>query len=109
MADGRVFTGRQALTLKLVDELGEERDAIAWLEREKGVAKDLPVRDWEPRGELRAFRSSLGGGRRRSLRLRGPRRGRLRRIGARAPDGRTLTVSWRSGTLPSKNKAPSKI
>ena len=50
VADGRVFNGRQALTLKLVDELGGERDAIAWLEREKGVAKDLPVRDWEPRG-----------------------------------------------------------
>jgi protease IV len=51
VADGRVFNGRQALGLKLVDELGGERDAIAWLEREKGVAKDLPVRDWEPRGD----------------------------------------------------------
>jgi protease-4 len=51
VSDGRVFNGRQAHALKLVDELGSERDAIAWLEREKGVAKDLPVRDWEPRGD----------------------------------------------------------
>jgi protease IV len=49
VSDGRVFNGRQALALKLVDELGSERDAIAWLEREKGVKTDLPVRDWEPR------------------------------------------------------------
>jgi protease IV len=44
--DGRVFTGRQGLPLKLVDALGGEREAIQWLESEKGVAKNLPVRDW---------------------------------------------------------------
>jgi protease-4 len=49
VADGRIFNGRQALDLKLVDELGSERDAIAWLERERGVSKDLPIRDWKPR------------------------------------------------------------
>lgn len=46
VADGRVFTGRQALKLKLVDQLGAERDAVAWLEAEKKIGKDLPVRDW---------------------------------------------------------------
>ena len=51
VADGRVFSARQGLPLKLVDQLGTERDAIAWLEAEKGVARDLPVRDWKPRGE----------------------------------------------------------
>src|SRR3954447_692620 len=51
IASGRVFNGRQALPLRLVDELGGEREAIAWLEREKGVAKDLPVRQWRPRDE----------------------------------------------------------
>jgi protease-4 len=50
ISDGRIFNGRQALNLKLVDELGGEREAIAWLEREKGVAKELPIRNWEPRG-----------------------------------------------------------
>jgi protease-4 len=51
VADGRVFSGRQALGLKLVDELGGEREAVAWLEREKNVPKNLPVRDWRPRGD----------------------------------------------------------
>jgi protease IV len=47
VTDGRVFTGRQALELKLIDQIGDERDAIAWLEREKGIAKGLPVREWK--------------------------------------------------------------
>lgn len=50
VSDGRVFSARQALPLKLVDELGSERDAIAWLERDRQVAPGLPVRDWKPKG-----------------------------------------------------------
>lgn len=46
VADGRVFTGRQALQVKLVDQLGTERDAIAWLESERKIDKNLPVREW---------------------------------------------------------------
>jgi protease-4 len=46
VADGRVFTGRQGLGLKLVDSLGNEKTAIAWLEKEKKVPADLPVRDY---------------------------------------------------------------
>src|SRR5690349_2852275 len=45
VAHGRVFTGRQAVELKLVDQLGDEKAAITWLEAEKGVKKDLPERD----------------------------------------------------------------
>jgi protease IV len=45
VADGRVFTGRQAIGLKLVDALGNERTALAWLEREKKIPADTPVRD----------------------------------------------------------------
>jgi protease IV len=52
VADGRVFTGRQGMPLKLIDAIGGEREAIAWLESEKGVAKDLPVRDWRPEKSL---------------------------------------------------------
>ena len=37
VADGRVFTGRQAIELKLVDELGDEQTAIAWLAKEKNI------------------------------------------------------------------------
>jgi protease IV len=61
VADGRVFTGRQAVELKLVDQLGDEKTAIAWLEAEKGVKKDLPVRDYKlsPRfGDLTFLRTA---------------------------------------------------
>jgi protease-4 len=43
-ADGRVFTGRQALKNGLIDEIGGETEAITWLENEKDVRKDLTVR-----------------------------------------------------------------
>jgi protease-4 len=55
VADGRVFTGHQAVDLKLIDQLGDEKTAVAWLVAEKGVKSDLPVRDYklEPRfGDL---------------------------------------------------------
>jgi protease-4 len=47
VTDGRVFTGRQGLPLKLIDATGGEREAIAWLESERGIAKGLPVREWK--------------------------------------------------------------
>jgi len=46
VSDGRVFTGRQALGLKLIDEIGNEKTAIAWLAKEKGIDPKLPVRDY---------------------------------------------------------------
>ena len=55
VSDGRVFTGRQSLPLKLADALGGEREAIQWLEREKGVTKDLPVRDWRRQSTTRGI------------------------------------------------------
>ena len=47
VADGRVFTGRQAVPLKLIDELGDERTAIAWLAKEKNIDPKTPVRDYK--------------------------------------------------------------
>ena len=45
--DGRVFTGGQGIGLHLVDAIGEERDAITYLEKARGVSKSLPVLDWK--------------------------------------------------------------
>jgi len=45
LADGRAYTGRQALKLGLVDAIGDEQDAKAWLEKAKGLQADLPVED----------------------------------------------------------------
>jgi protease-4 len=47
VADGRVFTGRQSVELKLVDQLGDEKAAVAWLVAEKKIKSDLPVRDYK--------------------------------------------------------------
>ena len=55
VSDGRVFTGRQGIELKLVDRIGGEREAIAWLEAEKGVAKGLKVRDWKKPRKIETF------------------------------------------------------
>jgi protease-4 len=47
VADGRVFTGRQSVELRLVDQLGDEKTAVAWLVAEKKVKSGLPVRDFK--------------------------------------------------------------
>ncbi|HEX7006580.1 MAG TPA: signal peptide peptidase SppA [Alphaproteobacteria bacterium] len=52
LADGRVFTGRQALKAKLVDALGGEAAARAWLAEKHGISPALPVRDVAPDREL---------------------------------------------------------
>jgi len=44
--DGRVFTGHQGIDLKLIDEIGDERAALAWLAKDKNVDANLPVRDY---------------------------------------------------------------
>ncbi|MGY3619663.1 signal peptide peptidase SppA [Bradyrhizobium sp. USDA 10063] len=61
VADGRVFTGRQAVELKLVDQLGDEKTAVAWLVQEKKIKSELPVRDYKlnPRfGDLTFLRTA---------------------------------------------------
>ncbi len=48
VGDGRVYTGRQALTAKLVDKIGGEDDALAWLKAEKKISSGLKVVEWAP-------------------------------------------------------------
>jgi protease IV len=61
LADGRAYTGRQALKLGLIDAIGGEHDARTWLAETKGVSADLPVEDVSTSGfASRAFSSSLG-------------------------------------------------
>jgi protease-4 len=45
LADGTIFTGRQALTVKLVDKLGGDPEIRAYL-KDRGVSQDLPVVEW---------------------------------------------------------------
>jgi protease IV len=50
LADGRAYTGRQALSLGLIDAIGGERDAKAWLTSAKGVPDSLPIEDVSTKG-----------------------------------------------------------
>ena len=45
LADGRVFTGSQAVQAGLVDAIGSEGEARAWLAEVHGVAETLPAVD----------------------------------------------------------------
>ncbi|MFN6955378.1 MAG: signal peptide peptidase SppA [Acetobacteraceae bacterium] len=49
LADGGIMTGRQAVAAGLVDAIGGEREARAWLAAERGIAETVPVRDATPR------------------------------------------------------------
>jgi protease-4 len=61
LADGRAYTGRQALQVGLVDAIGGETEARRWLAT-KGIPADLPVRDVEEGGlARRLFFGDFGG------------------------------------------------
>ena len=47
LTEGRIFSGRQAFTLKLVDEIGGESEARKWLEAKHGISPKLKVIDWK--------------------------------------------------------------
>ena len=57
LADGRIYTGRQAVGLGLVDEIGGDKEARAWLATERGISLKLPVRDLDPPREFSPWRS----------------------------------------------------
>jgi len=43
LADGRIYTGNQASKNGLIDAIGDEQDAITWLEEEKEIKENLKV------------------------------------------------------------------
>lgn len=59
VADGRILTGRQALDRKLVDAIGGEPEARAWLAAERGVPESLPVRDVRTRNTAERLLGSV--------------------------------------------------
>ena len=61
LTDGRVYSGRQAVAFKLVDEIGNEKEAKRWLQKERNVAPGLSVVDWKPRAESEGILSWLFG------------------------------------------------
>ncbi len=59
LADGRVYSGRQALEHNLIDAIGGEAEARAWLVAEKGIPEGLPVRDVDTEGGPEEWFSSI--------------------------------------------------
>jgi protease IV len=51
LSDGRVYTGRQAVAEKLIDELGGEDKAVDWIKKEKKLSDDIAVTDWKAESE----------------------------------------------------------
>ena len=51
LTDGRIYSGRQAVKLKLVDQIGDEREAMRWLTKERQLPKGLKVVEWQPQAE----------------------------------------------------------
>lgn len=60
IADGRVYSGRAALDLGLVDAFGGEREARAWLAETHGVSASLPVQDVPTQPPAGVLRDALG-------------------------------------------------
>jgi len=48
LVQGRVFTGREAVGLKLVDAIGGEDEAVEWLRTTRKIDRSLKVIDWKP-------------------------------------------------------------
>jgi protease-4 len=71
LADGRIVTGRVALSTGLIDAIGGESEAIAWLETERSIAEDLAVQTaWpEPESGFDLLGTVLGGQARAALGL----------------------------------------
>jgi protease IV len=60
LADGRPYTGQQALQLGLIDAIGSEQDARKWLAATKGIPEDLPAHEVSTEGLAgRVLSSSL--------------------------------------------------
>jgi protease IV len=47
LADGRVYTGRQALQEKLIDGIGGEDAAVQWLATVKKIPQGMQIIDWK--------------------------------------------------------------
>jgi protease-4 len=51
LEQGRVFSGREALSHRLIDLIGGETEAVKYLVETRNLPKDLSVVDWKPKHE----------------------------------------------------------
>jgi protease-4 len=55
ISDGRILTGRQAKNLKLIDDIGNERDALNWLKKEANLDDNVKIVNLSKKRELSKF------------------------------------------------------
>ena len=60
LADGRIYTGSQALKLNLIDGIGGQDEALAWLETQKKVPADLELREIKEEPPFASIFEQLG-------------------------------------------------
>ena len=51
LADGRPYTGHQAIGLGLIDQIGDEQDARTWLAQARKIPAGMAVREIRPEGD----------------------------------------------------------
>ncbi len=61
LADGRIYTGRQAFKNGLIDALGGEETALQWLREKREVNTSLPLEDVRLKDKLPNFEDFIGG------------------------------------------------
>lgn len=61
LADGRPYTGHQALGLGLIDQIGDERDARQWLASNRQLSLDLPIETLNRKAKQGWFRTRFSG------------------------------------------------
>lgn len=59
LADGRIFSGRQALSNGLIDAIGAEPEAREWLAETHGIAVTLPIEDVKVVDDVKTWRDLL--------------------------------------------------
>ncbi len=59
LADGRVFSGRQAVANGLIDEIGVEKDAVLWLTSEHDIPAGLPIQTVSERDDDKSLLERL--------------------------------------------------
>jgi len=55
LADGRIYSGKAALENKLIDTIGGEDEAMAWLIAERHIQQDLEIKDVAPEEDMPFF------------------------------------------------------
>lgn len=59
IADGRIYTGNQALKLKLIDAIGGTDEALVWLSAQRKINPKLEIVEIEPEKELETLLDKL--------------------------------------------------